>query len=49
MKPFAEVKADLISGLTLRKQQEAILKHIDGLAEKNKVEVNKDLIGGSAK
>ncbi len=49
-KPFAEVKADVISGLTLRKQQEAILGHIDSLAKKIKVEVNKDLLGtGAAK
>ena len=44
-KPFAEVKQDLISGLTLRKQQQAILDHINKLAEKNKVEVNKELLG----
>jgi len=44
-KSFPEVKKDLIAGLTLRKQQEAILKHIDQLATKNKVEINKDLLG----
>ncbi len=45
--PFAEVKQDLISGLTLRKQQEAILEHINQLADKTKVEVNKELLGPS--
>lgn len=44
-KSFAAVKADLISGLTLRKQQEAILKHIEDLSSKIKVEVNKGLLG----
>jgi peptidyl-prolyl cis-trans isomerase C len=49
-KAFADVKEDVISGLTLRKQQEAILEHIDQLAQKIKVEVNKDLLGtGAAK
>lgn len=43
--PFANVKKDLIDGLTLRKQQAAILEYIDKLAQKNKVEVNKDLLG----
>ncbi len=45
MKPFAGVKQDLISGLTLRKQQKAILDHINQLAEKTKIEINKDLLG----
>jgi len=45
MKPFAGVKQDLISGLTLRKQQKAILDHINQLAEKTKVEINKELLG----
>lgn len=49
MKAFAEVKADLISGLTLRKQQEAILQHIDELASKTKVEINKDLLSPASK
>ena len=44
-KPFADVKQDLISGLTLRKQQQAILDHINKLAEKTKVEINKELLG----
>ncbi|MBI3314600.1 MAG: peptidyl-prolyl cis-trans isomerase [Candidatus Omnitrophica bacterium] len=45
MKPFAGVKQDLISGLTLRKQQEAILDHLNQLAEKTKIEINKELLG----
>ncbi len=45
MKPFAGVKQDLISGLTLRKQQKAILDHINQLAEKTKIEINKELLG----
>ncbi|HLD87762.1 MAG TPA: peptidyl-prolyl cis-trans isomerase [Candidatus Omnitrophota bacterium] len=45
MKPFAEVKQDLIAGLTLRKQQKAILDHINQLAEKTKVEINQELLG----
>ena len=46
-KPFAEVKADLISGLTLRKQQQVILDHINQLAVKDKVEINKSLLGSA--
>ena len=45
MKPFAGVKQDLIAGLTLRKQQKAILDHINQLAEKTKVEINQELLG----
>ncbi len=45
MKPFVAVKQDLISGLTLRKQQKAILDHINQLAEKTKIEINKELLG----
>ena len=45
MKPFVGVKQDLISGLTLRKQQKAILDHINQLAEKTKIEINKELLG----
>lgn len=44
-KTFEEVKAYVISGLTRRKQQEVLLEHINRLAEKNKVEINKSLIG----
>ena len=47
-KVFADVKADLISGLTLRKQQEVILKHIEEIAVKTKVDINKELLGPEA-
>ena len=43
-KPFADVKKDLIYGLTMQKQQAVILNHLKDLAEKNKPEYNKDLI-----
>lgn len=42
---FAKIKDELISGLTLRKQQTAIFEHINKLAEKNKVDVNEKLLG----
>ena len=45
LKAFGDVKGDLISGLTLRKQQNALLEYIDKLAQKNKVEINKQLWG----
>ncbi len=44
LKPFIDVKKDLIYGLTMQKQQEVILKHLKDLAEKNKPEYNKELI-----
>ncbi len=44
-KPFDEVKKELISGLTLRKQQKAVLDHLNKLAEKVKIDVNKELVG----
>jgi len=44
LKPFEEVKKDLIYGLTMQKQQQVILNHLKELAEKNKPEYNKDLI-----
>ncbi|MEI7998011.1 MAG: peptidyl-prolyl cis-trans isomerase [Candidatus Omnitrophota bacterium] len=45
IKPFADVKTELISGLTLRKQQTTILEYIEKLAQKTKVDVNKELLG----
>ncbi len=45
-KPFAQIKDELVSGLTQRKQQETILDHINKLAEKTPIDVNKELIGG---
>lgn len=44
LKLFADVKKDLIYGLTMQKQQAVILNHLKELAEKNKPEYNKDLI-----
>lgn len=44
-KPFAEIKTELVSGLTLRKQQQAVLDHLNMLAEKTKIEVNKNILG----
>ncbi len=44
-KEFKEVKDELISGLTVRKQQEAISEHLNAIAQKTKIEVNKDLLG----
>jgi peptidyl-prolyl cis-trans isomerase C len=43
-KSFADVKKDLIYGLTMQKQQAVILSHLKDLAEKDKPEYNKDLI-----
>jgi peptidyl-prolyl cis-trans isomerase C len=45
MRPFDKVKKDLVAGLTLRKQQQAVLEHLNKLAEKNKIEVNQELLG----
>ena len=44
IKPFLDVKKDLIYGLTMQKQQAVILNHLRELAEKDKPEYNKDLI-----
>jgi parvulin-like peptidyl-prolyl isomerase len=44
LKPFNDVKKDLIYGLTMQKQQAVILNHLRELAEKNKPEYNKELI-----
>lgn len=49
LKPFNEVKKELTAGLTLRKQQQVVLEHLNKLAEKYKVEVNQDLISESMK
>lgn len=45
--PFSELKDKLKSNLTLRKQQETIIKHIDELSQKTKVEFNQDLLGST--
>ena len=44
LKPFLDVKKDLIYGLTMQKQQAVILNHLKDLAEKNRPEYNKELI-----
>ena len=44
LKPFVDVKKDLIYGLTMQKQQSVILNHLRELAQKNKPEYNKELI-----
>jgi peptidyl-prolyl cis-trans isomerase C len=44
VKPFDEVKKDLIYGLTLQKQQAVLLNHLRELADKDKPEYNKELI-----
>jgi len=43
-KPFSSVRNELIKGLTLRKQQEAVLDHLNKLAAKTKIQVNEDLL-----
>lgn len=43
-KPFLAVKTDLIKKMTLRKQQDAVLDHLNKLAEKTKIEVNEELL-----
>ena len=48
-KSFIEVKKELTAGLTLRKQQQIVLEHLNKLAEKYKVEVNQELVGESMK
>ena len=44
LKPFADLKKDLIYGLTMQKQQAVILNRLKDLAEKYKPEYNKELI-----
>lgn len=43
-KPFLAVKSDLIKRLTLAKQQEAVLDHLNELAAKTKIQVNEELL-----
>ena len=47
--PFSEVKDELKNRLSLRKQQAAVLEHIDQLEQKTKVEINNELLGASEK
>jgi peptidyl-prolyl cis-trans isomerase C len=44
---FSEVKDKLINGLTMQKQQKVVLEHLNKLAEKYKVEINKELVDTS--
>lgn len=43
-KPFLAMKSDLIKRLTLAKQQEAVLDHLNELAAKTKIQVNEELL-----
>ena len=43
-KPFLAIKVDLTKKLTLKKQQEAVLEHLNTLAEKTKIQVNEELL-----
>lgn len=45
LKPFSEFKEKLIYYLTQQKQQAVLFNHLKELAEKNKPEFNKDLVG----
>jgi parvulin-like peptidyl-prolyl isomerase len=47
--PFKEVKDNLKSNLTLRKQQEVIIEHIKTLEQKTKIEYNNELLGTDTK
>lgn len=41
---FEEYRDDIIQGLTIRKQQEAVMEHLEKLAEQTTIEVNEDLL-----
>ncbi len=41
---FDEVKAELVRGLTLRRQQEAVLEYLNKLASKAQIQVNEELL-----
>lgn len=43
-KPFLSVKNDLIKTLTLQKQQEAVLDHLNKLAAKTNIKINEELL-----
>ena len=43
-KPFLAIKSDLIKKLTLKKQQDAVLDHLNKLAEKTNIKVNEELL-----
>jgi peptidyl-prolyl cis-trans isomerase C len=42
--PFENIKEDIINGLTLLKQQKAILAHLDELRKKTDIQVNTNLL-----
>lgn len=44
VKPFEEYREDIIQGLTIRKQQEAVMAHLEKLAEQTTIEVNEELL-----
>ncbi len=46
-KEFTEIKNDIVTGLTLLKQQQAILNHLNELSQKMDVKVNEKLLGGA--
>lgn len=43
--PYDEIKGDLVAGLTLQKQQEAVLERLNELEETINYEVNDELLG----
>lgn len=43
-KPFLAIKSDLTKKMTLKKQQEAVLEHLNKLAEKTNIQVNEELL-----
>lgn len=46
-KEFEEIKNDIISGLTLLKQQQAVLDHLNKLSQKMDVKINEKFLGDS--
>lgn len=43
-KPFLAIKSDLTKKLTLKKQQDAVLEHLNKLATKTNIKINEDLL-----
>ena len=41
---YDAIKDDIVAGLTLMKQQQAILKELDDLQQKTNIEVNENLL-----
>ena len=44
-KPFEEIKDQLVSGLTLQKQQQAVLSYLNELSTQTSIKINEDLLG----